>query len=739
MELTTSNSATDRAAAPARRRQILLLIGVWVVCTAAMLAFRPGYTFPLTDRMIDSWFYTSYQWDYRTQAAQFGSTYYGSRLSAIVPGAFLHGFLAPDTANLVLKLAVSALMAAGFGIAGLRAGGFRAAALAVALGVACPQIIYFLHYDYIDTYVVLYAAVTLGCVALAEDSARWPVWIYFAGAAMAGMIIANLFSVVAPGLGVVVCALCWLRWRIGRFLAAFGIALTGMATVVVALGAYSVHQGMQFHFLRPQIEAALWLSKLDKNPWAPDDWSWMTAATWLVLPICGLAWGVCRTLVLPPEDAVQRRRLLALTCGLGAALGLTFLYGFRGGMGMLAYSYGASFHLALAVPVLAVAGTSSGNGARVPLWLGVWVVALLVVVLIPQTPGAALFSHFPSLQSIEKAHVLLASACTLLVIATALFTRWLRPQLAERLRPEILVVVLVACSALPTFHQPAVGLRETYLAIHTCFRWITEHYPGDTFLTWEHPLNRDSRSLTSTKLWGYRLFSQKDFPLFEPAEAVRAAERTIIITAPIEQGQAALAEATRVLSPVLKIEGSEVFSAPAIEGLGFDLVAVHVGQPVGTPAVRQADLEGVPALLEMNNDVTTLSVFGMERNFYGPAARKAKALTSAHGIVTFARTDARDHIVTRFVELPASLPHPRQLLMSVTMPTEGNIDVALQDDSYNLPIATTQRKPGQREYLVDLPEKAKSLRLYVASATDAPTALPTRVIVTVVPAKKTKD
>lgn len=104
----------------------------WAVCTILLFLLRPGYTFPPFD-VIDSWVYTGYQWNLRGHIADFGYVYYGSRLTLILPGAFLHSVLPPLAANVCYKLIESALLAAAFGRIAL-----ASRSLPAALLVTCP-------------------------------------------------------------------------------------------------------------------------------------------------------------------------------------------------------------------------------------------------------------------------------------------------------------------------------------------------------------------------------------------------------------------------------------------------------------------------------------------------------------------------------------------------------------------------------------------------------------------------
>lgn len=93
----------------AKKTHYIALTLIWGMGSLLLLLFRSGYPFPLFD-VLDSWIYTAYQWDLKNQIAEFGPTYYGARLSWILPGAGLHSLLPPAVANIVLKLIFSALL-----------------------------------------------------------------------------------------------------------------------------------------------------------------------------------------------------------------------------------------------------------------------------------------------------------------------------------------------------------------------------------------------------------------------------------------------------------------------------------------------------------------------------------------------------------------------------------------------------------------------------------------------------
>lgn len=724
------NHSSNQATMPGSqwKRDALLLALMWTACTVLLMQFRPGYTFPPFE-LLDSWIYTSYQWDWKKQIADFGPTYYGARLSWILPGVLLHSFLPAATANICFKLCVSALLSLGCGTIVYRVRGLAAALLAVGLGVACPQIIVALHSDYVDTGVIMYAALALAAITMAKDSRWWPLWIFLAGIGFTGMTVANLSALTAPGLGIALFHLLWLRWSFKRQALSLLLYAAAAGLVIVIIDTISRRAGASTHFLKPQIDMLFYMNDLkDKNPWTPKNWEWTEIAVWLVLPVCTLLWGLFRSLVAPSPDATVRRMTLALTGGLATSLLLALILELRG-MGVLSLYYYTSFHLCFAVPLLVVVGTSSAPTVKKNLlWVVITLIALLIFILARDSlaHSRVLFSWFSFLNTPQSVPILVAGI--LLVVTAGLVLGRLSariPAMARLLRGELLLLGVVICSQFEGFHGREISdrLRERYRAVHAAYRIVGWEFAPRTYRYWIDGTHRDSISLASTKLWGYRLFTLKPFPEFDQPDLSGV---TIILAGAPGKGAENLARlhealAARDLEPV----SPRIIPVPGKAGAGFDLVCFGMRLRPYDPERslnRTTTSEAFASYTSAEPD-PYIRHLGSVTN----SPRTGELVTTERGYPVFHRTDREDHLATMYQPLtPDTHNQSREFALVIEMPAVGACNVTVQDDQFRNLQNVQLTQAGHSFYNFSVPADAKGLRVVLASYDAPETPLPTR-------------
>jgi hypothetical protein len=701
---------------------MLWLGAMWVACTALLLAFRPGYGFP-TAHLVDSWIYTSYQWDFHRQIAEFGPTYYASRLSWILPGVLLHHLFDPVTANICYKLLASAVTALACGILVQRVKGLTAGLLAVGIAVVAPPMIKALQADYVDIAVLMYAILALACIARAAHSGRWALWIFLAGVAFSGMTVANLSALAVPGLGIAAFHLLWLRWGFKRNALCLGLYLAAALLVISGIDFIWRRAGATTHFLRPQIDMIFYFGEMKgENPWAPKNWHWVIGATWLVLPVAALVLGLMRSAFAPHADATVQRFTLALTAGLAVSLGTGLILEWRN-IAVLAQPYYAHAHLCLALPLLALVG-SPEIPTRRPWRLAAVIAGLLLVVLAGNALGFnALLRGLEGVIGVaECAPLLLAGV--LLAGATLCFFRS-RPRSISG--AELLLVGLGACSAPIDFDHPRVSdhLRERYAAIHSAYQVIAREFAPDSYRFWVDARQQDGRALASSKLWLYRLFTEKMFPGFETPDL---SGRTLIVPGAPGAGPLILTRAKeRLRARGLELASPRILQVPGAAGMGFDLVCFKMQTPTLDPDDPALATTITSLLVDLRADASPPYTAALEQNLYGP--RSSPPIGLASGQPTFTRTDARDHLATPFISFTRPKPGaPRKLSLVIVMPAAGsNASCIVQSDSF----AELGRFPldqaGRTVRSLLTPAGCQRVRLYFQSGTDLAVPLPLRV------------
>ena len=711
-------------------RHLTILLATWSICTLLLLVFRPGYTFPKFG-LLDSWIYTSYQWDLRNQIADFGPTYYGSRLSWILPGALIHSFLPPVAANLCYKLLVSALFAIASGAIVYRARGLPAAIFAIGLSVISPQIIIALHSDYNNTPVLVYGALTLACITIAKTSRRWPWWILLAGVCLAGMAISNLSSSGLLGLGIAVFHLLWLRWGFKRQLVCVGLYLMAAAAVLLVLGGLSVRAGGQFYFLKPQIDMMLFIQGMKDNPWKSKNWLWLRGATWLILPAGALLLGLYRSFLAHSPDARALALTRALTAGLAASLTVAVIIESRV-VGVLAYDYYGSYHLLFALPLLVMCCTPdnlSGNAST--LRFGVSLISLLAFVLAGDglTDSKVLAGLFPSLDSDETIPVMLAG---IMFAAAALLALWNRyathPPSFRFLGAEVLLAGLMVCTIPGDFHDHPISdrLPERYASVHAAYRTLARQFPAGSYRFWIHPYQKDGTSLASTKLWAYRLFTLKPFPTFDESHTTND---TIVVPCLLDHGPQALVTAKRVLAKArIQLKDEQIIRIPGDAGIGFDLVCFSMHEQTLNPEIPADEVPPEGILMDLRYDAAGPYPGSLQANIYG--LKQGAFIDTAAGFPVFTRTNPRDHLATPFVSFSKGKAGvTRRLVVEAIMPADSLTSCIVQAEGYQELAHFALSRKGRSIRTISVPADLSSIRIYLQSDTDTPTALPTRITV----------
>lgn len=704
-------------------RDNALLAAVWLVGTAVLVVWRPGYGFPPFE-LLDSWFYTSYQWDLRNQIQDFGATYYESRLSWILPGALLHQLFAPQTALLTFKLIVSALFGLASGAIVRRAAGLPAAMLAVALSLFAPQIVAALHADYIDTPVIVYAAMATACITVARDSARWWVWIFLGGCALAGMLIANLSSVGAPGLGLAVFHLLWLRWTVRRHLLSLGIYLLAIAVVIVAVGLIHVQLGGAFYFLKPQVAMMLYFHDQKTNPWSAANWLWIYRANWLVLPAAVLLWGLRQSL-RPAENSEARLRLLrALTGALFVSLAWAF-YVESKGVGVLLYYYYASYHLCFALPLLAALCWPATDGVKERVRALVLVVVLAIFCFVGNPP--ALWQSLVPLHRLlptPEAAPWLVAAALLLVGLIGSFVRGPR-FLTLLVRPEVLVLGLFACSMSMGFRGYEISdrLRERYMLVYRTYWQIAREFPRGSYLFWVHPKERNGVSLASTKLWGYRMITDKGFP--ELGETYYT-DKTLIIPCPTGEANATFATAQALFDGwSISLVNRRIIPVRGDAGVGYDLLCFSMEKRPLDPDRLPPGAKPPTLLLAFVAGAGSPypSQLGVALQNPGPG----KGLSQRDGLTRFTPSAPQDHVATHYQICP---PADRERVLSIVteMPAAADCVCVVQDEDYHEIARFVLRAPGRLVHRAVLPANARQLRVIFECPDQPSTPLPSHVL-----------
>jgi hypothetical protein len=145
---------------------------------------------------IDAWLYQPYFRHFPDLLRAFPDAYFGTRLPWIIPGFVLHQLFPPVTAHFILHLGVYYLALGAF-YKLLKLLFDNRAALLTSIAMGCYA--YFLNFTgWDDVYGIIigYLILAMLLLALAARSRSWQFFLFAAGAAFAGAVFANIFSLL---------------------------------------------------------------------------------------------------------------------------------------------------------------------------------------------------------------------------------------------------------------------------------------------------------------------------------------------------------------------------------------------------------------------------------------------------------------------------------------------------------------------------------------------------------------
>jgi hypothetical protein len=288
-----SNSAAESRGSAIRYMIAVLLLPLIVLWRQDNTLFT-GYGY------LDPWFYLGF---FRNlvefKRNLYPGTYYGSRLSWVLPGAALHSLFSPVAANCLLHLGVHTVATVSLFLTLKWVAGARRAFLAAMLFSVNPWLWSATGWDYVDGIAIAYCLLTVALLTWAalQPGRRWALVV--AGMAMAGLAYCNLYWVtLAWLLPLGYIAMTWAWHRTPPLRSFFALCLwfgAGCVIVTVALGAVNWFLDGHFFFYAPSVLEALKIRgnnlKWFDLPWkngAPSAWL-MFAAVAAVTAVAILA------------------------------------------------------------------------------------------------------------------------------------------------------------------------------------------------------------------------------------------------------------------------------------------------------------------------------------------------------------------------------------------------------------------------------------------------------------------
>ncbi len=379
---------------------LILILPILVLAKNTSYIYTPAKT-------IDPWVYYGYMKHLLAfKGSLFPATYYGSRLSWLLPGALIHTALPPVPANYVLHLAV--FFTAVFSLYWLLKEAFdrRIAILSAICMAFYPYFWAAIGWDYVDGVGIAYYLLSMALVfaAAKPKNAHNPWLLICGGMAYAGMVYSNLawfiFSPAFLTLYLWLSPALTIRKIVGRtvrFLMWFGL---GWLIITLLLGAINWFLEGFVWFYAPSVRYAL-STVGTKNPWKKAIYSWIKTAYWLILPAlaCLGALLVCITTSWR-SNWRNMRVFFALNLLYGAAI---TVYMEVSGRPMLQLAYYASYLIpcsVLAFGAILFEGSSSPRETPLSESRFRWVVAGALFCLL----SIWAFTTFPAVRAVVLKH-----------------------------------------------------------------------------------------------------------------------------------------------------------------------------------------------------------------------------------------------------------------------------------------------------------------------------------------------
>lgn len=458
----------------------------------------------------------------------FPGTYYGSRLSWILPGYIAYHLLPPLTANYVLHISLwyGAVFALYYT---LKTTAGRQVALVASLFLG--SFAYFLRplgSDYVDGPANVYFLLCLAFLTAAACKENNRLAIAMGGVFYAAVVYTNLFTIVfAPVVAVYFTVLCY-RARGGvtirQGLQSLGWFLSGIAALTVLLGCANYLIEGKFLFYLPSIQYVLATSG-QPNPWKAPVSTWIRGAEWTVLPLVVAVAGLV---------ALANRRFRQSLAGPAAVAAFVLacvmmVFCEWRGIPVLQYSFYASY---LNPTMFLVIGALLAN----PLERLKEIPALLLAV------GLLLANTFPLWGYNAFLHQLKVDtwpAMPFLFGAVLIVCGLLNARVARWAMAAALVGSHLTCVSTGYGFAERHATRDAFARVSEAANTVDAVRQGEPVRFWyskDDPRFYEFHALNSIYLWGYTMISN-EFPAILPAATYAPGSLLVIASSNADAGE----------------------------------------------------------------------------------------------------------------------------------------------------------------------------------------------------------
>lgn len=349
----------------------------------------------------DPWFYLGYfrnLVEYKSDL--FDGSYYGSRLTWILPGWLIHSLFRPVIANAILHLTVQSTAALSFFSILRLTTGARSAFLATLVFSVNPWLWAATGWDYPDGAGIAYCLLAMALLTRAATGAARKRSLLLAGGAIAGMAYTHVFlATFTPLLLLYYSGLVWLWQRAPSRSSIFDLGVwagLGFGIVTLALGVVNHRLDSHFWFYGPSMVRALQMAK--DFQFVRSIWVDHGLAPWLWPGVGGAITALVALLAGARRAATERSRA-ALLFSAQLLLALAYMAFLQSrGTTVLAHHPYASYLLPFVFLVMGATFWPAAEGTSLRIYLAICCVAAVAFGVLWYNPFSALVAASPGAQ-----------------------------------------------------------------------------------------------------------------------------------------------------------------------------------------------------------------------------------------------------------------------------------------------------------------------------------------------------
>jgi len=233
---------------------------------------------------IDPWIYTGFFLNFETYYKIFGVTYYGTRLSWIIPGYLFYHIFPPLMANYLLHLTFYYAAIVSFFYIMKNTLTQRVAVFTTILMGSYMFFLYQMGWDLSSGSVMAFFLLTILFITFSARSRYWSIHLVLGGFFFISMIYANFFSIIfTPTIIGYYVYTNQIRVKnpITRNIV---FSFTGIIIGFLVMELFAFFLTGNYFVLLKQVQVAQYLAT-NQNPWYISMKTWIFTATWLIFPL----------------------------------------------------------------------------------------------------------------------------------------------------------------------------------------------------------------------------------------------------------------------------------------------------------------------------------------------------------------------------------------------------------------------------------------------------------------------